>query len=175
MIHTLVPNVTKEAALSELDSRGLRRLLQGPLRKLAEVHIPFQLFRISVADAIVNSEVLLAIDLVRGTLDPYSFDTQPELSACAAKNPLPAKLSETDAAEIALTQGQRLLFSKGFFRLRNPKISVEAVGDVFYVPYWVAFYGAGEQATFTVLDAVRRRVEGNKVRTLIRDWLTGTN
>ncbi len=67
---------------------------------------------------------------------------------------------------------QRLLFSTGFFRIRNLTILPEPVAGEIYVPYWVGFRGRGVRASFSVMDAVRRKMEGAKVRHLLQAWLT---
>jgi hypothetical protein len=56
--------------------------------------------------------------------------------------------------------------------MRDLTISAEAVAGEIYVPYWVGFRGRGSQVHFVVMDAVRRQIEGAKVRQLLRAWLT---
>jgi hypothetical protein len=46
------------------------------------------------------------------------------------------------------------------------------VAGEIYVPYWVGFRGRGSRARLAVIDAVRRKPEGAKVRQLLRTWLT---
>jgi hypothetical protein len=65
-----------------------------------------------------------------------------------------------------------LLFTTGFFRLRNLQIAAEAVAGEIYVPYWVGFRGRGLRARLAVIDAVRRKPEGAQVRQLLQAWLT---
>jgi hypothetical protein len=56
--------------------------------------------------------------------------------------------------------------------MRDLRISAEPVTGEIYVPYWVGFRGRGNQVHFVVMDAVRRKMEGAKVRQLLRAWLT---
>jgi hypothetical protein len=51
-------------------------------------------------------------------------------------------------------------------------MSAEPVAGEIYVPYWVGFRGRGVRARLAVIDAVRRKPEGAKVRQLLRAWLT---
>ena len=81
-------------------------------------------------------------------------------------------MDEAEARKIVVTKVQRLLFSTGFFRVRNLQISAEPVAGEIYIPYWVGFRGRGVRARFVVMDAVRRKMEGAKVRHLLQAWLT---
>jgi hypothetical protein len=66
---------------------------------------------------------------------------------------------------------QRVLFTTGFFRMRKLQISAEALPGEICVPYWVGFRGRGRLARLSVLDAVRRSVEGARVKFLLENWL----
>ncbi len=65
----------------------------------------------------------------------------------------------------------RLLFQSGFFKVRAPRVSVETVGVSFGIPYWLGFYGEDGSLRCRVLDAVRRRMEGEKATVLFEQWL----
>jgi len=54
----------------------------------------------------------------------------------------------------------------------SPAPSAQPIAGEIYIPYWVGFRGRGAQARFVVMDAVRRRIEGAKVRNLLQTWLT---
>jgi len=81
-------------------------------------------------------------------------------------------LGEEEAIKLVTGKVQRLLFSTGFFRVRDLHINAEPVAGEIYIPYWVGFRGRGPRARLTVIDAVRRKPEGAKVRQLLRTWLT---
>jgi hypothetical protein len=81
-------------------------------------------------------------------------------------------LGEAEASKIVIAKVQRLLFSTGFFRVRNLQITAEPVAGEIHVPYWVGFRRRGIRARLAVIDAVRRKPEGAKVRHLLRTWLT---
>jgi hypothetical protein len=177
-ICSLRPNVTREQAVAQFSSRGLlgstREAMFGRLRSVADFYIPFRVFRLDIRNRGHLESRFLAVDSSSGTLTPYSFSQPPaegELISIETRNHAPASLPHQDAAEIAITKVQRLLFTTGFFRVRGLKILAEPVTEI-HVPYWIGFRGSGERANFTVMDAVRRRVEGAKVRHMVQNWLT---
>jgi hypothetical protein len=177
-ICSLRPNVTRDQAVEKFSSRGpaglTRSAFFGPLRSVADFYIPFRVFRLDIRNRGRLEQRFLAVDSANGTLMPYSFSqppTESELLLLETRNHAPASLPQRDAADIAITKVQRLLFATGFFRVRGLKISAEPMTEI-HVPYWIGFRGRGERANFTVVDAVRRRVEGAKVRHMIQNWLT---
>ena len=38
--------------------------------------------------------------------------------------------------------------------------------------YWLGFFGRRESASLVVMDAVRRQMEGVKLRRLVEQWIT---
>ncbi len=162
-------NVLKEAALAELEPGGLFRWLSEPLRKLAYVHILFRLFRVKVTNAERSETKLFAIDAVNGTLDLVVFETFPDMQEEVPSNLIPAKASVEESAKTVEEHVRRMVFKKGFFKVKDLKIEAKLAAEFGY-PYWVGLYGRGEQASLVVLDAVRRRREGAKVREIIREW-----
>lgn len=176
-IQTLRPNVTREEAVQQF-SRGLsgwvRRAAVGPLRLLADVYIPFHLFQVDITNHGRTETRLLGIDAITGSLDPYDFERAPDsakLVLIDTNNSLPPKLDERRAAQLAIEKTRRILFSRGFFRMRDLKISTSYTSETWYVPYWVGFQGANSKASLSVIDAIRRRFEGAKVRRLLQEWL----
>ena len=177
-IRSLRPNVTSEEA-EEYFSSGLMDILRtsvsGPLKSVADFYIPFRLFRVEILNGGKRDQQIFGLDAVNGSLDLYHFDQLPGeqeviyLETCNCSEPL---LDEAEAAKMVVLKVQRLLFSTGFFRVRNLHISAEPVVGEIYVPYWVAFRGRGVRARFAVMDAVRRKMEGAKLRHLLQSWLT---
>jgi hypothetical protein len=43
--------------------------------------------------------------------------------------------------------------------------------DELHIPYWIGFRGSDDRVRISVIDAVRRRPEGAKVRRLVEEWL----
>lgn len=141
------------------------------MRKLAEIYIPFRLYRVVVTNAERREEKLFAVDAVQGNLDVFGFESAPETDEIVSKNAVPAGMSAEKSAEAAADHVRRMVFKKGFFKVKELRIEPELVVE-FHYPYWVGFYGAGERASLVVMDAVRRRKEGAKVREMVKDWLT---
>jgi hypothetical protein len=176
-IHTLRPNVTREEAIQQL-SYGLpgwlRRTTLGPLRLLADVYIPFHLFRIDISNRGRAETRFLGVEAVTGSLDPYQFERIPDSATVVlidTHNSLEPRLNEKLGARLSIEKTRRLLFDRGFFRMRDLKITATYTSETLYVPYWVGFHGSSSRASLSVIDAIRRRVEGVKVRTLLQDWL----
>jgi hypothetical protein len=178
-LESLRPNAGRDAAIAQLRGRGLVRWLRwaaaGPLRKIADVYVPFHLFRVKIDSNAGSQERLLAIDAVSGAFDLYSFDKIPgsdQLSRVTTLNRPPATLDTRRAGELLVERLRRMVFRQGFFRIRELHIEAEPVNLQLHVPYWVGFSGFGEDAHIAVMDGVRRRMEGGKVRRFFREWLS---
>lgn len=178
-IRTLRPNVSREEAIRLLRPSGptrfVRTMVSGPLRSVAEAYLPFYLFRVTILNRGRKEASVLGIDGVRGSLDPYRFDhlpTESETIRLQTRNHLQPQLSSEAAGELLVAKVRRLLYGKGFFRLRDMEISAEPIEDELHIPYWLGFSGSGHQARLRVLDGVRRQAEGGKVRSIFEAWLT---
>jgi hypothetical protein len=179
-IRSLRPNVTRQEAIQHFHSEGpiklARNLVQGPLRSVAEAYIPFRLFQVRIQNRGRTEDRLLGLDAVTGTLDPYQFHHLPtdRDTICLETRNCPApRLDAEDGIELLVGKLRRLLYRRGFFRIRDLEIAAEPLPGELYVPYWLAFRGSGAQTRLAVLDAVRRQFEGAKVRYLIETWLLG--
>jgi hypothetical protein len=177
-IRSLRPNVTREEA-TDYFSSGLADILRttafGPLKSVADFFIPFRLFQVQIFNGGKREQRIFGLDAVNGSLDLYHFEQLPgerEVVYLETRNCSEPLLDEAEATKIVVTRVQRLLFSTGFFRVRNLRISTESIAGEIYVPYWVGFRGRGVGARFVVMDAVRRKMEGAKVRHLLQAWLT---
>ena len=177
-IRSLRPNVTREEAMEQFSSGMfdfLRETAFGPLRSVADFYIPFQLFQVEILNGDKRDQRIFGVDAVNGSLDLYHFEQLPgerELLYLETRNCTEPMLGEAEARKTVISKVQRLLFSTGFFRVRNLKINAEPVPGEVYVPYWVGFRGRGIRARLAVIDAVRRKPEGAKVRQLLQAWLT---
>jgi hypothetical protein len=179
LIRSLQPVVGRELAWRKLSPSGpsgmVRRRITGKLLGVGEIYIPYRLYRVKIEDRHLQSERLLAVDAVSGTLDPFEFPESPK--SCLeieTRNHLPARLSEAATRAAVLTKARRLLFSAGFFRLARPAISAEVIEPEFHIPYWAGFYGAEKNVGVVMLDAVRGTVEGGKATHSVRTWLMET-
>jgi hypothetical protein len=179
-IYSLKPNVAREEAIGHFSPGGpwelLRAVASGPLRSLADFYIPFQLFQVEILNGGKREQRIFGLDAVNGNLDLYHFEQPPgpdDLVCVETRNCPPALLDGARARDLIIAKVQRLLFSSGFFRLRDLHISAEPLRREIYVPYWVGFRGRQNAARLVVMDAVRRRMEGAKVRQILESWLRG--
>jgi hypothetical protein len=179
-INSLKPKVSLEAARRRFSADGVRGLFRqlrlGRLRSLAQVYIPFDSFRVRIERDGTVETALMALDAVTGTLDPYAFEHLPGEADCVAvrtRNLLPRILPPEPSRKNAEERVRRLLYLRGFFRIRTLEITAELQPLSIYVPYWVGFFGADSQLRTAVIDAVRGQTEGAKVRVLLQQWFTG--
>ncbi len=177
-IQILRPNVTREQAVRQFSggvTGSLRDLRSGPLRAVADFYIPFRIFAVEILNAAKKDRRILGLDAVTGSLDPYYFDHSPggaEVQEVETRNCLGIALDHAHAEKLVVTKVQRVLFTRGFFRIRNLTISVDPASREIYIPYWAGFRGHGSSASVAVIDAVRRQPEGARVRRMLEDWLT---
>ena len=178
-ILSLKANVTRDEAVRQFQGRGfaprLRSLMRGPLRSVAAVYVPFRLFRVEIRNAGRTQVQWLALDSVQGAFDPYAFDggiPAHLLHFVHTRNhPQPALPAEQGRRLVA-EKVRRIVFQTGFFRVRNLEIEVDPQSFPFYVPYWIGFSGKRNSAHLPVLDAVRRRKEGPKIRHFFQEWFS---
>jgi hypothetical protein len=178
-IRSLKPNVTRDEATEQFSRDRilgpLRNAAFGPLRSVAEFYIPFHLFQVEVVNRGRRDLRIFGLDAVNGSLDLYHFEQLPgpeDVTCLETRNCVPAVLDDALGKELIVAKVRRLLFSTGFFRIRDLCISAEPIPGEIHIPYWVGFRGHGVRARCAVLDAVRRRPEGAKVRRLLENWLT---
>ena len=139
--------------------------------------MPYQLFRVEIAERKRRQISYVAVDALRGMLDPYQFDrpiAETALVTVTSRNRVPATLDIEAGAQAVIDAIRRILFQTGVYRLRAPQIIVQHEPMDLHVPYFLGFYGSGEGesiARVRVLDAVRRRFEGAKARALFEGWL----
>jgi hypothetical protein len=176
-IQTLRPNVTREEAIRHFSQglvNGAAALIRGPVRSLAELYIPYRPYRVKISSAGREQTQTFALDAVHGTLDLYqlpALTAGEQFLALETRNAIPAGLDAKQAAERLVAKVRRMVFTRGFFRVRDLKIQATPLSGEIYVPYWVCFRGSNEQVHLAVMDAVRRRPEGAKVRRMVEEWL----
>lgn len=177
-IRSLKPNVSREEAIAQFQSSGpsrwIRSAAMGPLRSVATAYVPFQLFQVAITNQGHTEQRLLGVDAVVGTLDLFQFERVPgdgEMIWVETRNCPEAQLDGRRLGELLQAKVRRMLYSKGFFRMKELTIDPEPVALELHIPYWLGFRGAGGEASLSVIDAVRRRPEGAKVRALFESWL----
>lgn len=178
IIQTLKPNVSQEDAIRTFRSRGLSalywRLRSGPLQRVANVYVPFSVYRVRYEMNAAPTTRIFALDAVHGSLDLFEFPRLPgadQLANVVTRNQLPVRLASAVAEDHLRTKVLRLLFQQGFFKLRALQLEIERLPLEIHLPYWLAFYGHGHTARLRVMDAVRRRIEGGKASAFFEEWL----
>jgi hypothetical protein len=177
-IRSLKPNVTREQAVEQFSASGVAKLFRngffGPLRSVAEFYVPFRLFRARIVNGGATDENLVALEVVTGALDLFKFDHVPDESETLhieTRNCAVPGLENERATELLVAKLRRVLYSRGFFRMRELSIMATPLADELFVPYWLGFRGSGNDARLSVIDAVRRRPEGAKLRRLVEHWI----
>jgi len=176
-IRSLKPNVSREQAIQHFSDGVLNRaasLTRGRVRSIAELYIPYRTFRVKITSGARTQSRIFALDAVEGVLDLFEFPAHPaesDLLTVETRNVLPSALDDSQLRDRIATKVRRIVFAQGFFKLRDLQIDAEVVPGDYCVPYWVCFRGGSSTVHLAVLDAVRRKREGAKVRHMIEDWL----
>jgi len=176
-IRSLKPNVSREQAIRHFTGGALNLaadLTRGRVRSIAELYIPYRTFRVKITSGSREQSRILALDTVQGVLDLFEFPAHPaarELLTIETRNVLPCSLDDSQMIERIIAKVRRIVFAQGFFKLRGLQIDADVIPGDYCVPYWVCFRGVSGIAHLAVLDAVRRKREGAKVRHMIEEWL----
>lgn len=176
-IRSLKPNVTREQAILQFSAKGIPKFFRnaafGHLRSVAELYIPFRLFQAQISNRGKTEQFLVALDGVSGTLDLFQFDHLPieaETIRVETRNHLSGNLDSSATDSQLMAKLRRIAYGRGFFRLQGLEIHATPVDEI-HIPYWLGFRGSDDRARVAVIDAVRRRFEGAKVRRMVESWL----
>lgn len=182
MVHTAIqilrPNVTEQDALRAFSSSGPSafywRWKSGPLQRIADVYVPFRLFRVHYQLGKAPHSRLFALDAVHGTLDLFEFPRVPvgeQLQTIETKNYLLPSLSQDRAEELLREKVWRIIFQQGFFKIREARLDIAREPAEIHLPYWLGLYNSPTGVRCRVMDAVRRRMEGAKACHFFEEWL----
>jgi len=178
-IRSLKANVSREDAIRFFTSGigGLTAAFwKGRARSLAELYLPYRIYQVRMRNRGREEATFYAIDAVEGTLDLFEFPQLPdELVTLETRNALPCRTVPERSRELLMNKVRRVVFSRGFIRLKNLELEATAIPGEVYVPYWVCFRGGDQIAKLAILDAVRRKPEGAKVRHLVEEWLKASS
>ena len=176
-IRTLKPNVSQVEAVRAFSAPGIGavywRLRGGPLRRIADVYVPFSLYTVRWEIGGSMLKHIFAMDAVDGSLDLFQFPRVPEAvesMTVTTRNSLAAALSGARAEEMLRHKVLRVIFQQGFFKVRDPHLQIAREHAELHIPYWLGLYGHNTLKC-RVLDAVRRRFEGAKACAFFEEWL----
>ena len=176
-IQALKPNVTQEDALRTFSSARPAtlywRVVRGPLQRIATAYVPYRLYRTTYRLRSQEHATLFALDAVDGSLDLFTFAQAPNASQLVnlhSRNHLTPLLDAPRADALLRDKVLRAIFQQGFFRLRDLNLQLSSEPTLFYIPYWLGFYGR-DSLRCRVLDGVRRRIEGAKASAFFEHWL----
>lgn len=176
-IRSLRPNVSREEAVEHISggmSGAFRKATLGPLRSIADFYIPFRLFRVEISNSGRTDQRIFGIDVLQGLLDLYQFERLPDetrIMGIDTRNCCVASLDDARASALVVEKVRRIVFRQGFFRMRDLRIHAAAIDCDLHIPYWIGFHGTGDTARVSIIDAVRRRFEGAKVKRILEEWL----
>jgi hypothetical protein len=177
-IRCLRANVTREEAVRIFRAPGPSRLYWkwrgGRLERIADVYVPFHLYRVRYQAAGGARAHLFGMDAVDGSLDLFEFPEPPgegETVVITTRNHPASLLTERRGEELLREKVLRLIFQQGFFKVLCPRIDLVRLPGEIYVPYWLGFYGTGENLRCRAMDAVRRQVEGARASAFFEQWL----
>lgn len=158
-----------DEALKLFKSR-MRRLKLGPMLLSTGFFLPYYLFEVEILNGGKLTTQFLAIDAMTGELDLYSFDQPPvEFDEVETTQIGETSLSEKQALALLKDKVRRRVYLQGFFQTRDLSLSGKLIRPI-YIPYWVGLFKQKNQAEIEVIDAVRGRFEGAKVRDVVYDW-----
>src|SRR6266704_5053272 len=114
---------------------------RGSLREIADVYVPYHLFRVEITNRARHETAYFALDAVRGMLDPYQFHFEHgtedlDLVTVESRNRIPATLGVAEASEAITDAVRRILFLRGVYRLHTPRLAVHREPLDLHVPYY---------------------------------------
>jgi hypothetical protein len=177
-IRSLRPNVSREEAIRAFTATGLAsfywKLRIGSLQRIADAYIPFRIYKVHYSAGGGRHTHHFALDAVDGSLDLFEFSEPPgsaETVTVSTRNHPPSSLTETLSESLLRDKVLRLIFQRGFFKVRDVQLQTEQLPGEIHLPYWLGFYGTSEDLRCRVMDAVRRRIEGARASALFEHWL----
>lgn len=173
--------LSREEAIRLL-STPVRQLRLGQLRAVIGLRVPYHVFTVTRGE---TDEVLLAIDAVSGQLDlhhvtdPHLIDHEvidiisSESRSTSTMRRVPARLSIEESTALVRERALRLAFLNGFFKIGNRSVNCSYRSEI-SVLYWVGVFERNDRVQIEVIDALRGKFEGAKVRDLATEYIQQT-
>jgi hypothetical protein len=171
IITSIKPNISRAQAFAKFRGR-FNELRHGPLRIVTDFYIPYRFFRLTRSDGRSSPDAIIAADAVNGKLDLIQFDRPPKEGACMTVDTAMVVEERVDAEEayrLVRESMMRSIFMKGFFKLRRLNVEIELAASA-HILYWVGVYERNERAHFEIINALRGRFEGAKLREMVAEW-----
>src|SRR3981189_3001455 len=125
-IQTLKPNVTQQEAFRTFSGASLStlywRMRSGPLRRIADVYVPYWLYRVQYNMGRAAHKTLFAIDAVNGSLDLFTFPRIPDAKdfiSVHTKNYVTPSLPGLVGGAFLRQKVRQVIFQQGFFKVRD--------------------------------------------------------
>jgi hypothetical protein len=171
IIPCVKPNISRAQAVAKFYGR-FNTLRHGRPRIVTDFYIPYRFFRMTRNDGRPSRDALIAADAVTGKLDLIQFDRLPEEwrrttvdTAMVAEE----RVNEEEAYRQVRESMARSIFMKGFFRLSRVSVEIELAARL-HIPYWVGVYERNDRAHLEIINALRGRFEGAKLREMVTEW-----
>ena len=171
IITSIKPNVSRAQAVAKFHGR-FNELRHGRLRIVTDFYIPYRVFRLARDDRRSSTDTFIAADAVTGKLDLIQLDRLPEEGACMAVDTAMVaedRVDEEEAYRLVRESMMRSIFMKGFYRLSRVNLEIELASSA-HLLYWVGVYERNEHAHFEIINALRGRFEGGKLREMVAEW-----
>jgi len=171
IITSIKPNISREQAVAKFRGR-FNELRHGRLRMVADFYVPYRFFRMNCSDGRSSTNTFIAADAGAGKLDLIQFDQLPEEGHCMAVDTAmfaEERVDEEGAYRLVRENMMRSIFMKGFFKLSRPNVEIELATSL-HIPYWIGVYERSGRAHLEIINALRGRFEGAKLREMAAEW-----
>ena len=171
IITSIKPNISREQAVAKFRGR-FNELRHGRLRMVADFYVPYRFFRMNWSDGRSSTSTFIAADAGAGKLDLIQFDQLPEEGHCMAVNTAmfaEERVDEEEACRLVRDSMMRSIFMKGFFKLSRPNVEIQLATSL-HIPYWIGVYERNDRAHLEIINALRGRFEGAKLREMAAEW-----
>ena len=171
IITSIKSNIPREQAVAKFRGR-FNELRHGRLQMVTDFYIPYRFFRMNRSDRRSSTCMCLAADAVTGKLDMIQFDRQPGEGACLTVDTAMVaeeRVNEEETYRLVRESMMRSIFMKGFFKLNRVNVEIKMVTSL-HIPYWVGVYERDDRAHLEIINALRGRLEGAKMREVVAEW-----
>ncbi|HEY6404161.1 MAG TPA: hypothetical protein VI479_22260 [Blastocatellia bacterium] len=173
-ITSIKPNTSREEAVAKFCGR-FNELRHGRLRIVTDFYIPYRFFQLDWSAGRSSHRIggaFLAADAVTGKLDLIQFDRLPEEGrrmTLDTEMVAEERINEEEAYRLVRESMTRWIFMKGFFKLSRVDVRIELAASL-HIPYWIGVYERDGSARIEIVNALRGRLEGAKLREIVTEW-----